>query len=442
MKKAIVVIVLIFLLAGIGTPVLSGILMERTLKQTIRQINQMYAETGTGLSYEIIDYDRRFFSSEIVWKIKLGGMKSFYGTEEIVFVDRAEHGYTRVVSTTSLEKNQWFMDFVEQTLDGKNPLDIYTEYRYSGNFIVTVSLGGFEWEKADDVFVCMPGQLVLTVGKDLRHFDSVLTWEGFSAADKLAVNRVSMDSKLEKRSTYIWSGNVTISAKNIQAENKRGHFELSNAKCEYLLDYEKEGKAFSIKTGFGADKIMVGLNQIKDAFVQIGINHINSDGFEAFMALYSQVMVNVMGELPEESGKDPEVVNNDRNKRFAALGLQMAGAYEKLLKQGLELQISELKAVLPQGRIKGNIALGLKKDMTMVQFVPLVMQPSLALDIFSLKSDFILPTELVGENPKLLQPIFPGMQTGLFVKEGDNMVHQAETRNGKLFLNGREVQLP
>jgi uncharacterized protein YdgA (DUF945 family) len=250
-----------------------------------------------------------------------------------------------------------------------------------------------------------------------------------------------MNSKMEKLSTYIWNGNVALSAENIQAENEKGRFELSNVKFEYHQDFEKEENALSVKMGYGAGRIVGGLNQIKDAFVQIGINHIDSNGFEEFMDLYSQIMVSVMGELSEESGKDPEEKKKDMEKRFAALGLQMVGAYEKLLKQGLEIQISDLKATLPQGRIKGNFALGLKKDMTMVQFAPLAMQPALALDIFSLKSDLSLPLELVGENPKLLQPLFPGMQTGLFVKKGNDMIHHAETQNGKLFLNGLELPL-
>ena len=55
------------------------------------------------------------------------------------------------------------------------------------------------------------------------------------------------------------------------------------------------------------------------------------------------------------------------------------------MKHGLEIQISELEAKLPQGQIKGDFSLGLKKDMT--------------------------------------------------------MVHNAETRNGKLFLNGEELIL-
>ena len=49
---------------------------------------------------------------------------------------------------------------------------------------------------------------------------------------------------------------------------------------------------------------------------------------------------------------------------------------------------------------------------------------------------------VTGENPKLTRPIFSGMQTGLFVKNGENLVHQAETVGGKLFVNSKEVIMP
>jgi uncharacterized protein YdgA (DUF945 family) len=301
MKKAITALVLILILAGVGIPVFNGIMMERTLKQMFSQINQMYEETGAGISCEIINYDRSLFSSEIVWKISLGAIKSFYGTDEILFVNHAKHEFTRVVSTMSLEKNKWFMDFLDRELDGKNPLDIYTEYRYSGNLVIKLKLNSFDWEKRDEVFSCMPGQLTVTIGKDLRSFESKGTWEGFSLADIFTVNQVSMNSKMDKFSTYIWDGNAAFSAENIRAENEKGRFELSNVKCEYHVDFEKEENALSVKVGYGADRVTGGPIQIKDAFVEIGINHIDSNGFEEFMALYSQMMSSVMGEWPEES---------------------------------------------------------------------------------------------------------------------------------------------
>jgi hypothetical protein len=129
------------------------------------------------------------------------------------------------------------------------------------------------------------------------------------------------------------------------------------------------------------------------------------------------------------------------NQQMAAIGFQMMAAYEKLLKAGLEFRRSDLRVNLPAGNIKGDVTLRLLKDMTFMQFAPLVAQPELILDIFYLKSDVSLPVNLTGENPRLLAPVYPGMQTGLFVRNRDNRVHQAEARNSKLMVNGRKVVL-
>jgi hypothetical protein len=119
----------------------------------------------------------------------------------------------------------------------------------------------------------------------------------------------------------------------------------------------------------------------------------------------------------------------------------MMAVYEKLLKAGLELQVADLAIKLPEGDITGGVTLRLLKDMTFMQFAPIVDQPELLFDIFYLKSDLSLPVGLVGDNPKLLTPVFPGMRTGLFVKSGNNLVHTAETTDGKLIVNSEEVVL-
>jgi len=41
----------------------------------------------------------------------------------------------------------------------------------------------------------------------------------------------------------------------------------------------------------------------------------------------------------------------------------------------------------------------------------------------------------------MVTPLYPGMQTGLFVKDGGNLVHAAETIDGKLIVNDQEVIL-
>ena len=126
---------------------------------------------------------------------------------------------------------------------------------------------------------------------------------------------------------------------------------------------------------------------------------------------------------------------------MAEVGFQIVAAGEKLLTKGLELQISDLHLQLPDGEITGDVTISLKKDMTFTQFLPVVSQPALALEIISLKSHVTLPEKLVGDAPMLFAPVYPGMQTGIFVKIGQSAEHKAETRDGKLFLNDKELVL-
>jgi hypothetical protein len=79
--------------------------------------------------------------------------------------------------------------------------------------------------------------------------------------------------------------------------------------------------------------------------------------------------------------------------------------------------------------------------MTLAGFIPIVMNPYLALDIFSLESKLSLPARMAGNNPDLISPIYPGMQTGFFLQTGDRLTHEAQTRDGRLFLNQKEVEL-
>ncbi|MBC2703672.1 DUF945 family protein [Desulfobacula sp.] len=440
MKKIIITVVLIIIFAGAGTPIFSGLMMERIVKRSFGDINQMHADTGSDVSVEISQYDRGFTSSQIEWKIRLGTLKAFYGVEEIVFVDRADHRFTNVVSKTSLEKNKWFTDFVNDKLDGKNPLDIKTEYKLSGNIESTLTLDAFSFKDGNDVIEIKPGLMFVSLGKGVNNILSEMTWAGCLIPGKIRMENLSFNSKMEKISTYIWDGKLSFAVEDIKADDGKEGFGFSNLKCDHTLDYNKEEHSLSIRMGYGIDSITSGKNTINDAFVRIGLNRMDAGGYEDFMAVYSQGINDIMEEIAA-SQQHPDKIKKAVEKQMADSGLQMVGVYEKLLKKGFEIQISDLRAQLPQGKIKGDVTLSLKKDMTMLQFIPIMMQPAAALDIFLLKSDVSLPYKLVGDNQMLLVPVYPGMQTGLFIKDGDNLIHKAETKDGKLLLNGKEVLL-
>jgi uncharacterized protein YdgA (DUF945 family) len=438
MKKLIIGILLLIAIAGVGAPFVNGLMMEKTVKQTFKNLNTMYSDIGSGVSIEIVKYDRSFFSTEIEWKMILGSLSAIYGVNDIIFLDRAEHGYTGIVSKTSLEKNKWFTDLVNNKLAGKNPLAITTEYKLSGLMSSTIVLDPFSMQLEGEVVEIKAGKAIATCDKELKNFSSEASWEGFSVPKKLKVDGITMSSSLERLSTYLWDGTLSFGMGKGVIEGGPQQIELVNFKVDYSLDVDDEEKTISIVSSFGADNLLAGPETMENGFVRMGLVNMDVQAFEEFMKLYTEIANTVLQDITAAQD-DPEKMKTILEEEMTRTQFQIMAAYEKLLKKGLEFQITDLYAKLPAGELKGDVVLTLNKDMTFAQFFPLVQQPELVVDIFSLRSDISLPAQLVNENPMLLMPLQQGMPTGLFIKSGDNFSHKAETKDGKLYLNGQEV---
>jgi uncharacterized protein YdgA (DUF945 family) len=440
MKKIIIGIVFLIVIAGVGAPFFNGLVMENIVRDSLSNVNTMYLDTGSGVSVEIINYDRNYASTEIEWKMKLGSLKAIYGVDEIIFVERATHGFTGIVSETSLEKNIWFSNLVNDKLDGKNPLKITSEYSLSGQINSTIDLDAFSLPVEDEVVEIKPGKALFTCSEDFGKFSSEVSWAGFSVAEKMQVDGISITSDLKRLSTYLWDGSLVLGIEKVEIEESSQPFNLTNLKVDYSLDVDEDENRLSVVTSIGFDNMLAGLEKVDDAFVRIGSVNMDIQGFEEFVKLYTEMANTVLKDVAAAEN-DPEQSKTVLQEKLIQTRFQFIAAYEKLLKQGLEFQISDLHAQLPMGEIKGDVVLSLNKDMTLAQFIPLIHQPELVLDILSLQSNLTFPAELADGNPMLLAPIFPGMTTGLFVKDGENLTHQAETIEGKLFLNGQEVRL-
>jgi uncharacterized protein YdgA (DUF945 family) len=440
MKKIIIGIVLLIVIAGVGAPFFNGLVMENIVRESSSNLNTMYAETASGVSVEIINYDRNYASTEIEWKMKLGSLKAVYGVDEIIFIERATHGFTAIVSETSLEKNIWFSDLVNDKLDGKNPLTITTEYSLSGQINSTITLDAFSLPVEDEVVEIKDGKAFFTCGEDFKNLSSEVSWAGFSVAEKMQVDGIVITSDLKRLSTYLWDGSLFLGIEKVEIAGGSEAFDLTNFKIDYSLDVDEDENRLSVVTSIGFDNMLAGLEKVDNAFVRIGSINMDIQGFEEFVKLYTEMANTILKDIAAAEN-DPEQAKAALQKKLIQSRFQFIAAYEKLLKQGLEFQISDLHAQLPMGEVKGDVVLSLNKDMTLAQFIPLMQQPELVLDILSLQSNFTFPAELAGGNSMLLAPIFPGMTTGLFVKDNEKLTHQAETIEGKLFLNGQEVRL-
>jgi uncharacterized protein YdgA (DUF945 family) len=439
MKKVITGVVFILIIAGVCLPFVNGLVMEKIVKNAQKDFNQMSADNGSGVTLGINEYDRRFSSTEIEWSINLGRLSTIYGVDEIIFVERAEHGYTRVVSTTSLEKNQWFVDVLNNHFAGKNPLTITTRYKPTGKIESTIDLAAFALQLANETVESQPAKIVTECSEGLRHCLSNGSWAGLSVPDKFRIADISLAADLEKVSTYLWAGNIAYTIGKINLSGQGRNFAATNFKIAYLFDFDKKKNTLSAGLGVKLDNLVTDDKQVKDMSCRFETNNIDAVGYQEFMKVYTETIYSTMDDIGAAK-EDPEKLKMVLQKQMVGKGLQLIAAYEKLLKKGLEFKIADLHAQLPEGKISGNLELRLNRNTTFAQLAPIARQPRLAFELFSLQTYLSFPAELARGNTKFVSPIYPGMQTGLFVAEGKNLVHRTQTRNGKLLLNGKEVK--
>ena len=424
----------------LGTPILNGILMERVVNKVVEDMNSLYADTGTDYSIEILQYNRGLFSSDIDWKINFGELKAVYGISEVILSERARHGFTGVVSTTSLDKNEWFTTFVSENLQGSNPLTISTRYSLLGNITTTCSTDAFSFTAENQNISVLPGNFEIATDSALKEFTSSGNWQGINIADRLITGAMSVSSDLEMISSFLWDGEASFTLQKMVLKEEQASFDLAGLSGKYTLDVDQPKNRFSSTSEISVKSIVAGDSTIANTAAQFSVKNVDTVGYEMFMKTYLQLVSEILSTIAEAEN-DPELAKAIFEQQLATAGFQLIGAFEKLLKKDFELKINDAHMTLNNSELKGDITVRLLKDMTLMEFAPIVGQPELLLDILYIKSAASLPASLMGDNPMLLEPAYPGMQTGLFIKDGGILSHSAETREGKLYLNSEEVVL-
>ena len=441
MKKWIGAAFLVLVLAAAGIPFARGIVVKEIVEDAVRDINREYQGPGMGMTVDILSYHRDFLTSRIEWELDLGSLSSLYGIDSVKFTENVDHGFVRTVSTTSLEKNKWYSDFVDQKLSGQDPLSIVNTYRVSGEVESKWTVEEFSFAGKGKTVDVNPGKMTVNLDRGMNHIRSDMNWQGMQVPGEFGMENLTMTSGMKHISGRIWDGSASCRIETVRAEDGETRLELDQFACKVTPSFEKTANTLSIEVLCRADRIEADSQKMDDASMTVAVNHIDVDRYKAFLKLWSEAVAGILENVDQNAVNNNGRLDKELKRRMGRAGPRMAAACEKLLTKGLEIRISDVHAVFPRGDVTGDIMVKLKRDMTFMQFIPIAVTPSAALAVFSLKSDFRLPYRMAGSPETLLSPLYPGMQTGLFVKEGDDLVHNAETRDGKLFLNGKEVRL-
>lgn len=438
MKKTVVVVGALLVLAAAGTPVVNGILMERGYRQLVAEVNSIYREQGNDLQVEIVRYDRGLYSSEVEWQIDLGSMKTVYGVDRLVVLDRGRHGYTSVTFATSLAGNPWYQEFVASRLGGNDPLTVATEYSLLGTISAAIHLAPFTVTADGQTVDAKAADLKLTSDWELSRIQANGTWQGLTVQDQLKVEGVSFNSDLRLISSFIWDGGASLHVGKLSGRDGAKELAVDGLRTGYTLAYDQQRKSLDIETSYGVGRITDGLETVENGSATIGVRGLDAQAYEEAMKAYTKLLGQLLADI-DAAGADPQTIRKQLENRLASAGLQLLGLVEKVLKAGLEIYVGEVQAGLAQGEVRGQAVLKLERDLSFVQMLSLSQQPEQFFDFLSLQADLQLPAELVAGTSPLLAPLHPGMKTGLLVREGNLLVGRAETRDKKLFINSEQV---
>ncbi len=441
MKKIVIAIVLLIAVAVPAIPFVNGIVMEKTLHKAFDRLNQFYTAQSSDIKFEIMAYDRGLFDSQVSWRIDLGNMAAVYGIEAVTFTEKARHGFTEIISETSLESNAWYSEWIKNKLGGKDPLHIESRYTAFGPIVSTVSMDAFTAQTASGPVTIGDLHWVFTVDNALTSITMDGTWDGISQDKANQMGRVTMAGALTRHSDLIWLGTMGAKMASFTTDTGDEQVAVSNLELNYEISAAKDRNKMNLSMAIKTGDIVVNGRTLSEWGLSTALNNLDVKAYEDLLRLYSQVvntqMVSAMG-----MGLSQDAAVKEMQRVMVKNSPELMASIEKLLKKDLEFKIARLDLGLPQGDISGRLRLGLKQDVTMAQVAMIAARPNAALDIFSLNTDLILPVALAGPQlAELTTPMFAGMKTGMFIQDGDFLKHSAHTQDGKLYLNGQEVLL-
>lgn len=400
MKNAAAIALFLIVAAAAALPWVNGMVMERIVRDGLVRMNRTAPEEGSGLRFDLVSYDRGYAASAAEWKVDLGELGSVFGIREFRLTERASHGWTSVTSEISLEKNEGYARWAAGR--GKDPLAVRTRYSLTGPVVTTVNLDSVTLERGNSPLSV--GALSLTITTDFA-FDHILTrgtWEGISGDDL--------------------------------------PLEVSDLKMAVEAGIDRQAENMDIAVDISAGEMKAKEGSLSGCLLDLKVSRMDIRAYQALQAYCANL---ILGAVP--AFLDPGIPPEHRSRLVKTALLEnpfrAAAEVEKMMKKGFGIEISSLAATLPQGRVEGEGFLYLLRDMTLAGFIAVALRPDLALEIFALESRMAMPGEFLERNPALTMPLFSGMETGLFEMKDGRLHHQAATRDGKLYLNGRVVEL-
>jgi len=421
MKKLITGLAVFVILALLLMPYVTGKVAETVTQQLITQINENNVEYG---ELSVLDYQRGFRStrSRFSWQPSLVG--KFQLKPEIVVQCDGSHGVFSYSYDCQFENAQGYTDFIDQQLNGIDPLTISGSVNVLGDIHHSFRLDAFELDNEGETITMLPGFINVVSDKNLKYFVIDGEFQGIELNGSdgfLAIGLVTTSGRIRQNELDLAIGDATLTVQDIALESdSQGRIEI-------------EGLALHSQTQEDGEDLDVSYRLAVEQFKQSGVAE-DLDLANLTMNFQMQgidmVQMSTLTQKLDALEKQPESAQN------ASL-LALLPAFESMLKPGLALEF-ELSADHLANPVAANLTMNLTNKLTLGDFLLFSVNPRNLFTKIDVKLTNQIPYLFVDKNPNLSAAL---ALSPWHIKSDSSYATDFRISNGSIKLNGNELEI-
>jgi uncharacterized protein YdgA (DUF945 family) len=441
-KKSIFLMVLGVVVAV--TPELVGRLTEKEYRQAMEQLS---AHPLINLS--TVSYEREWFRSQAVTAMELkvpvpggdagDGSNFFVEQLRVELIHDMAHGPlifggeaivrpALLATTTRMRLPGEAQELVTRIYGEQEPLTIDSVRSFFGVHRVRFAMAGMTYTDNDSgiTITMQPATGDWLVSRDLASCRGTLSWPGLTggfARGEIDIEGFSYVFDMQKLNEYIWTGTGAFDVERLGIRAPEG-FEFGLTALHVDSDIREQEGLLHGRGGLALSRLIVNDLEYGPAAYSVQLRHLEVAAISDIYARQYNMYGQMQGASPEEMAALHE-----------QFGEYLLALLPQLLKQGPELEITNLSITMPAGEITGAAKIRIDNSQ------PELLE-QLATLPYVVDADFRLgiPRALLINSQ--VEPQVNVWLTGGLLEEQDEVVSlRGHFAQGRLTLNGNPLPL-
>ena len=427
MKKVIISLACIAILALLVMPFITGMIAEKATQRIVNTTNERSAEFG---HTEIVSYERGYKStqSRFTWSLP-GALKG--DDNSVGYSCIGDHGILNYSYTCRIEKLEEYTKFVSDNLDGKDPFSLKGKVSIWGSIKQRLELEEFQFTEDSKVVSIKPAHIMIDTNQKLSDFVISGKLNGIDVKDgsssfALAKSEIEGDISLNEHGLGIGEIELAISRMTSQ---------LKDDSVIVLEDLVLTGQTLEKGENLNMDYQVKVVNIIKSLAGETTTD-LKKLNFAMSMHGVDTVKMGIINKKMSDFYN--EVLNNEAAEPSTEqLGSLMAIVpdLEALLKSGLELKTS-LSADIAKEPASAEFNIALTDNMTMADFMLAFNSPESLLEKMSANLQTNIPENLLNKHELLKDAV---INSPFYEQKGTSYQTEVKLAKDNIMLNGTKM---